>query len=165
MKRLLAFALVLGVLVSALAFACGDSVDHAYCTGIPDAGCPNPVSNCSDPTCAAIYQPDESCQWTFLQSCPGYVPPHDAGRDSPRAVAVDGLAFDGARRDVAVVLPPGASGGPGCEDLELPDCPVAEAYVCQDCCGCQDLYVCVDGGWDLWGECNDAGTVEAADAD
>ena len=31
-----------------------------------------------------------------------------------------------------------------------------------DCCGCQDLYVCSNGGWVPWGECTDAGIAPGA---
>jgi hypothetical protein len=75
---------------------------------------------------------------------------------------VDGAVTDGSPRDAGFVLPPGANGGSCAEtatDLESPDCTVDEALACNDCCGCENLYVCSDGGWSLWGECGDAGTI------
>jgi len=28
-----------------------------------------------------------------------------------------------------------------------------------DCCGCVDLWVCDNGGWNIWAECVDGGIV------
>ena len=69
------------------------------------------------------------------------------------------------RFDVSIDAPPGAYGGPGCVDLEQPDCSLGTALACggtADCCGCQDLYVCSNGGWVPWGECTDAGITPGA---
>jgi hypothetical protein len=162
-------ALVLVTLLSSVALAvlaCSDEALQTYCTGIPTGGCPgSDMSTCEDPTCAAIYAHSTDCTWTFLLKCPDYLPPTDAGpdaasSDAPREAMVDAHL---ALRDGAPMLPDGSGGGPGCEELESPDCPLEMAYACgATCCGCEDLYVCSDGGWSLWGFCGDSGTIEPA---
>jgi hypothetical protein len=152
MKRALLF-LSLGWFVAA---ACKDSPPPAQCNDIPGAGCPvdNGADACTDKTCAAVY----SCQdgsWVLDHTCPGYDPDAAAaGDDAPvEAAPTADASFD---------APPGAFGGPGCEDLQPPDCSLGTALACAgtpDCCGCEDLYVCVSGGWDLWGSCQDGGIV------
>lgn len=69
--------------------------------------------------------------------------------------AADGAPENDARlsRDVEADVP-GAFGGPGCEDLEMPDCALGTALACgADCCGCGDLYTCQGGNWIPWGAC------------
>jgi hypothetical protein len=135
--------------------ACSD-MPPADCRDIPAAGCPvdNGADACEDPTCAAVY----TCQnggWVLDHACPGYVP--DAGADGG-----DAGAEAASGNDAAIDAPPGAYGGPGCTDLQPPDCSLGTAISCAgaaDCCGCIDLFVCVDGGWDPWGSCVDGGIV------
>ena len=58
--------------------------------------------------------------------------------------------------------PPGAFGGPGCGDLLEPDGALGVALACgASCCGCEDLFVCENGGWELWGTCGDAGPEQS----
>jgi hypothetical protein len=155
---------------AALAFACNDPILDTYCMGIPAGGCPsdNP-STCvhdagpdgfsGDPTCVAIYSHTPNCVWTLVQTCPGYVAPHDAGTDAHDA----GGNNDAARRDAGFKIPDGAGGGPDCADLESPDCPLDLALVCgASCCGCQTLYVCQNDGWNVWGQCGDGGELVPA---
>jgi len=158
--RRLTFAFCLAALGCALAFACSDTTINKTCTGIPKGGCPGDDStNCVDTTCEAIYSNDSACVWSFVQKCPGYIPPHDGPPDA-LTEAGDAVA-EAPLPDAGFTLPSGAAGGPGCEDLENPDCSVATAVACgKYCCGCEDLYVCVEGGWNLWGGCTDAGLVE-----
>jgi hypothetical protein len=162
MKRALlaAVAALLGSGVACDAFS--DLPDEQACHDIPKGGCPapeesdgNPRANCIDPTCAALYACDGDGHWSLVATCPA----RDAGTSDARPMA-DARPEAGERRDVAFV-PPGASGGPGCTELESPDCPLSIALDCRptQCCSCQDLYVCADGGWDLWGECEDGGTI------
>jgi hypothetical protein len=92
--------------------------------------------------------------WVFDHACPTRP---DAGHDA----ALD--AMDGSvatLRDVEVDVP-GANGGPGCADLEPPDCPLALALACGSagCCGCEELFVCKDGGWSSWGTCTGSGII------
>jgi hypothetical protein len=79
------------------------------------------------------------------------------GRDA--AGPVDAFVPDTSTGfDADIDAPPGAFGGPGCESLVVPDCALGVALACgAGCCGCEDLYVCENGGWDLWGSCGDAG--------
>jgi hypothetical protein len=136
--------------------ACSDTPPPAQCHDIPAAGCPvdNGADACRDPTCAAVY----TCQngsWVFDHACPGYSPDAAPG-------AVDAGSEAAPANDAAIDAPPGAYGGPGCEDLQPPDCSLGTALACgaaADCCGCVDLFVCNDGGWDPWGSCQDGGIV------
>lgn len=81
--------------------------------------------------------------------CPSYDP--DAGQ----------LPDAGSRTtivDASPDAPPGSYGGPGCQLLEEPDCQLGLALACSNgCCGCEDLFVCTNGAWELWGSCSDAG--------
>lgn len=143
----LAFAFVLAI-GGALVWACSDQQPIVTCHDIPDGGCPVQGGvECQDPTCAAAYTCGADGGWVLAYTCPAHdgsvqdtsidsPPPSDAGYD-----------FD---------APPGAFGGPGCNALQPPDCPLGTALVCSSgCCGCQDLFVCNDGGWDPWGTCSD----------
>jgi hypothetical protein len=136
--------------------ACRDAPPPAQCQDIPTAGCPedNGADACSDVTCAAVY----ACQdgtWVFRRTCPDYSA--DAAQ-RPEAAPIDADSTG----DAGIDAPAGASGGPGCADLQAPDCSLGAALACggvQACCGCVDLYVCSDGGWDLWGACVDGGVT------
>ncbi len=175
--RALLYAATAAVLGYVLAVACTDAPLHDYCTGIPAGGCPGlDGSNCLDPTCEAIYSNDLECKWTFVTKCPNYKAPKDGGpadgaRDGPPGDARgEGRAPDAHAhaRDAGFVLPDGAAGVLDCPMLELPDCDVASAAECPpqaNCCGCQDLWTCVDpdAGWNLWGECDDGGALVPAE--
>lgn len=138
-----------------LASACDSAPTPAPCHEIPDGGCPvdNGANVCQDPSCDAVYACVDGA-WQLEQTCPPR--PHEAG--------VNGVdASDaGSTFDANIDAPPGAWGGPGCLDLQMPDCPAGEGLACvqqPDCCGCTDLWACDDGGWTLWGECADGGIV------
>jgi hypothetical protein len=144
--------LALGLLLA----ACKDTPPPAQCGNLAAPACPedNGADVCSDPTCASVY----ACQsgtWSFLKDCPAYDPeagahPIEAGDDASSAP------------DVSIDAPPGAYGGPGCIDLQNPDCALGTAISCggsAGCCDCQDLYVCQNGSWVTWGACTDAGIV------
>ncbi|HEX8790020.1 MAG TPA: hypothetical protein VF765_03655 [Polyangiaceae bacterium] len=143
------------VLACALCCACDSTLEATPCHDVPDGGCPldNGANVCQDPSCNAAYACVDG-GWVRTQVCPPH--PHDAA--TPPADAGEG----GSTFDVSIDVPPGGNGGPGCTDLELPDCPAAVGIACVQspgCCGCTDLWVCDDGGWDLWGECADGGIV------
>lgn len=135
---------------AALALLGCSTQDEAHtCTNVPSGGCPllNGTA-CDDPSCVAAY----ACTpngWVFDHACPA----HDGG-------TMDGATMptDAGARDVDVDVP-GASGGPGCDPLQPPDCTLAFAASCptSDCCGCEDVFVCQDGGWNTWGVCADGG--------
>src|ERR1700761_658842 len=126
----LAVALALEVLG-----ACKDPPPPATCADLGPPACPedNGADVCDDPTCASVY----SCQdgtWVFLHDCSGYDP--EAG-PHPVEAGEAGPAFD-----ANVDAPPGAFGGPGCVDLETPDCTLGTGIACVDepgCCDCTDL--------------------------
>jgi hypothetical protein len=155
MKRSLALLPGLVAALTALAAACNESSPPAVCRDIPANGCPvdNGADACQDPTCAAVYW----CQggsWVLDHACPGFSP--DAAPHPVEASA------DAGAPDVTIDAPAGAYGGPGCGDLQAPDCSLGTALACgaaSDCCGCQDLFVCDNGGWSLWGECVDGGVT------
>jgi hypothetical protein len=133
--------------------ACQLSPEAEPCLDIPDGGCPGvDDTNCLDVTCAAIYTCEPDGTWIEAFVCP----PREAGVDASDAHAPSEA---GPARDATVDVT-GAYGGPGCEDLEDPDCSLGEALACGiTCCGCQDIFVCQNGGWQLWGECSDAGAT------
>jgi hypothetical protein len=141
-----------------------DPVEAAPCNDIPEGGCPAPadsdggvIENCkADPTCSALYACQPTGGWSLLVECPAR--PREAGVADARA---DARRDASELRDVAFDVPQGASGGQGCVDLEAPDCPLSLGLACpaDSCCCCQDLYVCEDGGWNLWGYCADGGAI------
>ncbi len=144
------------VLFAALAAgACQEASTADTCKGIPEGGCPlSHGAACDDPACIAAYACTPSGAWKLDHACPPRV---DAG-------GVDLADASDARvpRDVSIDVP-GANGGPGCANLEPPDCPLGLAVLCGDgCCGCEDLFVCTDGGWNPWGTC-EGGTIGARD--
>ena len=124
------------------------------CTNIPAGGCP--LSHgvaCEDPACEAIYACREGNVWELRAPCPG----RDAGGPTDAFVPETSNAVD-----ANIDAPPGAFGGPGCGDLMEPDCALGIALACgATCCGCEDLFVCENGGWELWGTCGDAGPQQS----
>ncbi|HEY8074319.1 MAG TPA: hypothetical protein VIF62_09420 [Labilithrix sp.] len=139
-----------------IAIACSDGAASSQpCTDIPEGGCP--LSHgvaCDDPTCEAVYACNANNTWSLDHACP----PHDAstGFDANVADASDASLFD-----ANIDAPPGAFGGPGCEDLEPPDCELGLVLDCPSgCCGCEDLFVCNNGGWDPWGTCSLDGGIQ-----
>jgi hypothetical protein len=147
-------ALSFGAVLAGVLGACsGNLPEPATCSDIPDGGCPldNGASVCSDPSCNAAYACDNGA-WVLTQRCP--LRPVEAG------AKVDAKAADetDAGPDVTFDAPPGS--GPGCTELQMPSCSVGTALAClssPDCCGCEDLWVCANGGWDPWGSCTDGG--------
>jgi hypothetical protein len=141
-------AIVLGMF--ALFVACDDEAVPPPCTNIPAGGCPSShgAAACDDPSCEAVYVCLPNQSWQLDHACPA--------RDA--ATPPDAQPGTTPELDASIDAPPGAYGGPGCEDLEQPDCPLGVALACgAGCCDCQDLYVCEDGGWSFYGTCGDAG--------
>jgi hypothetical protein len=139
--------------------ACDSTPFPAACNDIPAGGCPedNGAEVCSDCTCESVYACDNG-KWVFAQTCPQRA--CEAGTTVDASVEADAAPSDVTVVDVGFVVPPGAYGGPGCTDLETPDCSLGTALACAntpDCCGCSDLWVCQDQGWVIWGSCGDAG--------
>jgi hypothetical protein len=152
---LAAIALLLGLAYGAASTACSDTAAPLLCTGIPDGGCPRSHGvACDDPACAAVYA-CFSGVWSLDHACPA----RDAGATDARDIDAGDAAL--SPRDAGFDVPPGASGGPGCADLEPPDCTLATALACpsNSCCGCEDLFVCRDAGWLAWGACGDGGAI------
>lgn len=152
-----AVVMVTGAL--ALFAACDDAAVAQPCSDIPAGGCPIAHSvSCSDPTCEAVYACRENNRWELVKRCP----PHDASAPPPSS-DLDAMtdAQPSPAFDASVDAPPGAYGGPGCLTLQSPDCSLGIGLVCgASCCGCEDLYVCENGGWSLWGFCGDAGLLQ-----
>ena len=150
MRRMLATsALLLGTL-TLLAFpSCSDEPVPSPCSSIPAGGCPlSRGVACEDPTCEAVYFCRPNNVWELKGRCP-----------APEA----GPALDAAAPpsfDASIDAPPGAFGGPGCDSLQVPECALGLALACgAGCCGCEDLFVCEDQGWTLWGACGADGGV------
>ena len=162
MKSLvLGFAGALGIALFTVVPACGDGdAIQQPCTDIPAGGCPVSYGvACDDPACVAVYRCNTDETWSFDHACPV----HEAGPDVRDAAPVD--AADAAvPRDADIDAPPGAFGGAGCLDLEVPDCTLGFALSCPaGCCDCEDLFVCQDEDWVLWGSCSlDKGIVPDA---
>lgn len=141
------------------AWACGDTLNAQPCRGIPEGGCP--LSHglaCDDPTCVAAYACTPGGAWVFDHPCPGH---GDAGGDASTADVRDARSEAYVPRDANIDVP-GANGGPGCPDLQPPDCPLGLALACgsASCCDCIDLFVCTNGGWNLWGTCDNGALAE-----
>jgi hypothetical protein len=141
-----------------IAAACEDTSPPIPCVDAPPTGCPEDFGAdvCQDPRCDSVYACTDG-HWVFARACGAR-----DGAGAPDATGVD--ADSGGDRDgpPGVDAPMGAFGGPGCVSLQAPDCDLGVALVCStgvDCCGCQDLFVCVDGGWEPWGTCTDGGVV------
>ena len=151
MRRLTERSLLVAFLAgggTAVGLSCSDTPPAVVCKNIPAGGCP--LSHgvaCDDPSCVAAYACVDQA-WVLDHTCP-------ARTDASSDAATDGPPVsDGSPVDVSV--PDGAFGGPGCRDLELPDCSLGVALTCgagASCCGCEDLFVCEAGGWTLWGTC------------
>jgi len=157
----------IGMLAASVPACDGTLIAALDCPRIPEGGCPESGATrngCDDGACSALYEcralnaTGREGSWSFVRECPARPARLDAGLGDAATDAADGAARDAAA--VPADLPPGATGGPGCIDLELPDCALGVGYGCSSaCCGCEELFVCVDGGWDSWGFCqNDAPT-------
>lgn len=135
---------------AAAASACDDGATPSACTNIPAGGCPLSYGKaCDDPACVATYACLPGNRWELRQTCPG----RDAGPAPDGGAGPDAAGPRDASLDVE-----GAYGGPGCLDLQPPDCTLGVAASCSSgCCGCEDLFVCRDGGWNLWGSCGEGG--------
>jgi len=150
---------------------CDSPIEQSPCKDVPAGGCPlSHGKACDDPACQAAYACNPDGTWTLDHVCPADAQADadadaeaDAEADAGAGAGADADAGPGADAgawDVAWIdAPPGASGGPGCIDLEPPDCPLSAALACPaGCCNCEDLYVCDNGGWTQWGVCDpDAG--------
>jgi hypothetical protein len=151
-----------------VAAACDDGGAIQTCEGsvIPSNACEvlEDDSECTDPCCAAAYQCVGNT-WSLAHACPGY----SASKCSDGATTSVTNLQEAGVCDAAVALPPGANGGPGCIDLEPPDCPVGEVLTCgaASCVqsACEALWYCEDGEWWEWGTCDaDGGLVPARGA-
>ncbi|MBX3258926.1 MAG: hypothetical protein KF782_04355 [Labilithrix sp.] len=152
MPRRRAVAVVAAVVATlALAAACADDPIPRPCSNIPAGGCPlSRGVACDDPECEAVYACLPGDVWELRQTCP----PREGRARSDASAPPDAASPFDASFDA----PPGAFGGPGCESLQAPDCMLGLALACgPDCCGCEELFVCEDRGWTLWGTCGDGG--------
>lgn len=127
--------------------ACDDTLIPERCGPLPAGGCPRAAGDaCLDRSCSSVH----SCsagRWIFDHACP----PRDAAAALP-----DASTEGGARpADAAIDAEPGAFGGPGCADLQAPDCSLGMARGCPTgCCGCEDVFACRSGGWARVGGCD-----------
>jgi hypothetical protein len=157
LRRCMIVAAVVGGVLAVLA-SCSDAPTANPCRDIPAGGCP--LSNgvaCEDPACEAVYACRANRVWELDHTCP----PHEAGvpaeASSDGSDAASDAPDDGSHSfDASIDAPPGASGGPGCAPLEAPDCTLGFALACpKGCCGCEDLFVCQDGGWNYYATCTE----------
>lgn len=147
----------LASLALAAIVACGASSPAERCTGIPEGGCPlSRGVACEDPSCRAVYACLPGNEWELRATCPPAAV--DAGAETDATASLD--SGTPPARAPSFPLPRGANGGPGCDDLQLPDCSVGVAATCgAACCGCEDVFVCEGGGWQLWGHCEGDGAL------
>ncbi len=154
MRKRVWASLGLGALgLVAIVTACADDPAIVPCKNIPAGGCPRIGNACDDPTCEVLYVCMADSTWKRDRTCD---PHEDAG---PLDASSDAIETGARDADFDVV---GAAGGPGCSSLEPPDCPLATAATCPSatsCCGCEDLFVCRNGGWEAWGTCGDRGVL------
>ena len=159
MKRRIVFFVASVLSAPWIAVACSDGSNPPEpCTNIPAGGCP--LSHgvaCDDPACQAVYACLANDTWQLDHVCPA--------REGGAADAGDSgdAGETGPSFDANIDAPPGAFGGPGCDPLEAPDCELGLVLACgTGCCDCTDLFVCQNGGWDLWGTCSpDAGVQQS----
>lgn len=140
----------LGALVLAAMPSCADDGPTVEaCTAIPAGGCPlSRGVACADETCEAVYACRPGNVWELDHMCP----PRDGG--VRREAGTDASLDASAPFDAGADAPPGANGGPGCGPLQAPDCALGLALACSaGCCGCEDLFVCDNGGWTYWSTC------------
>jgi hypothetical protein len=138
--------------------ACDDGPVPRECSDIPKGGCPlqHGVS-CSDPQCESVYLCRPNNVWELHEVCP----PHEGGL-KPDAASSSDAPTNNTSFDASIDAPPGAFGGPGCDSLQAPECSLGLALSCggASCCGCEDLFVCENGGWTLWGVCSTDGGIQ-----
>lgn len=164
-------AFALSVSVAFAVAACeGTLIAPTDCGAIPAGGCIDKgqaVDQCEDRACTALFVcTDDGTganqgSWQPVRECPERVLP-DLDASTPDASdASDAGAMTGEGGTLPDDLPPGAYGGPGCVSLQIPDCALSVGYACQTaCCGCEELFVCIDRGWESWGTCqNDVPTA------
>jgi hypothetical protein len=153
LRRRTSFAVVIAALgCSAIAAlpSCEESETPQECTSIPPGGCPlSRGVACQDPACDAVYACRPGNVWELDRMCPPRdASVRDASGDAPREAT---SAFD-----ASIDAPAGANGGPGCDSLQAPDCALGLALACPSgCCGCEDLYICENGGWTYYATCTE----------
>lgn len=152
--RATAVALVVALVVPIAVASCSDGETPQECTGIPAGGCPlSRGVACADPACEATYACLPGNVWELRERCPA----------RPDGGAKDVSVPESSPSDASIDAPPGAYGGPGCGPLQQPDCPLGTALSCPSsaaCCNCEDLFVCENGGWTLWGSCAPDGGIK-----
>ena len=159
-RKFMALALVTATAFTAAAGCTQATPSATPCRNIPPNGCPllPDDSQCTDRTCAAAYACTDGA-WTLEHACPGFdAGPADATTPAPVEAGV------GDCPDASYDAPLGASGGPGCSELVVPDCPLSRALSCSatgaDPCGdCDSFWVCEQGAWVFWGGCSPDGSV------
>jgi hypothetical protein len=151
--RVLAVVIGAGVLALAAMPSCSDTQTIEPCDDIPAGGCPlSKGVACEDPSCLAVYACRPNKVWELDHTCPG----NEGG--VTREASTDAADAAEASRpfDASLDAPPGANGGPGCGLLQTPDCSLGLALSCpKGCCGCEDLFVCTNGGWTYWATCTE----------
>ncbi len=154
-RRGLLGAIIVGAAMGiGLVAGCDDGPVPEPCSDIPAGGCPlSRGLACEDPACEAVYLCRPNNVWELHEHCP----PREAGARGDASLDAGDPATG---FDASVDAPPGAFGGPNCRSLQVPECPLGVALACgAGCCGCEDLFVCEDDGWTIWGSCGEGGLV------
>ena len=134
--------------VAALAACAESGAIHERCGALEADGCPGEtLASCADTACAYVARCDlSSATWTRVATCPARLV--DGG-------TVDAASDGGGTDAVAVEGGDAGSSSAGCPPLEPPDCSEAMRAACPSgCCGCEDVFRCIAGGWDYVGPCN-----------
>ena len=128
-------------------FACDEGLQvGSGCGAIASGGCPGESQeNCADPACVFVALCDVGVgRWNVVSTC-------------DRRAGDGGVLADGGALPVsdAAVRDGGSSSSTGCPPLQEPDCSDMTRAACPSgCCGCEDVFRCVSGGWDYVGPCN-----------
>jgi len=93
-------------------------------------------------------------RWVPVGACPRAAADAGVARDSgsaPGDAAPEDASTNGATD--ASATPEGGSSA-GCPPLQPPDCSESTRAACgAGCCGCEDVFACVRGGWEYVGPC------------
>jgi hypothetical protein len=143
------------VTLSIFVGACGEGAPlRDRCEPLAVDGCPgNSLAVCADDACAFVASCDLATgRWVTVGACPRGATDAGAGDGAGDAgTLTDATAPTDASPDAAA-----REGGSsaGCPPLQLPDCSESTRAACGGgCCGCEDVFACVRGGWEYLGPC------------
>ena len=142
------------VTLSILVGACSESAAlRERCEPLAADGCPgNSLAVCADDACGFVASCDLATgRWVTVGECPRAAADGGVGDGGATSDgASDAAATADASRDAAL------DGGSSalCPPLQPPDCSETTRAACgAGCCGCEDVFACVRGGWEYVGPC------------